>query len=105
VRVKNTHENYGLIAKTIHWLTALLFLGAYLSVYYWHWFTEAKTPENWNPLQIHLSCGVTISVLVLLRTVWRLMNIVPTQETGSPLEHKAAKLSYYALYASYWLSR
>lgn len=97
--VKNTHKNYGLIAKTIHWLTALLFLGAYLSVYYRHWFTEAKTPENWNALQIHLSFGVTIGVLVLLRVIWRLMNIAPTQETGSALEHKAAKLGHYALYA------
>ena len=97
--VKNTHKNYGLIAKTIHWLTALLFLGVYLSVYYRHWFTEAKTPENWNALQIHLSLGVTIGVLVLLRVIWRLMNIDPTQETGSALEHKAAKLGHYALYA------
>ena len=78
--MKNTHKDYGLIAKTIHWLTALLFLGAYLSVYYRHWFTEVKTPENWNALQIHLSFGVTISVLVLLRVIWRLMNIAPTLE-------------------------
>ncbi|MFT7561503.1 MAG: cytochrome b561 [Flavobacteriales bacterium] len=95
---KNTHKNYGLIAKTIHWLTALLFLSAYSSVYYRHWFTEAKTPENWNALQLHFSFGVTIGVFVALRIIWRLMNMAPTEEPGTPLEHKAAKLGHYALY-------
>jgi len=99
VNFKNTHENYGLIAKTIHWLTALLFLGAYASVYYRHWFTDAKTPGNWNALQIHLSFGVTIAVFVLLRIIWRLMNTNTAEEAGTALEHRAAKLGHYALYA------
>ena len=51
--LKNTSENYGMIAKVFHWGTALLFLGAYISVYYRHWYTEAKTPENWTALQLH----------------------------------------------------
>lgn len=96
---KNTHKNYGLIAKTIHWLTALLFLGSYVSVYYRHWFTEAKTPENWNALQMHLSFGITIGVLVLLRIIWRLMDTALAEEPGTQLEHKAAQLGHYALYA------
>jgi cytochrome b561 len=99
VHLKNTHKNYGLIAKTIHWSTALLFLGSYMSVYYRHWFTEAKSPENWNALQIHLSFGVTITVFVLLRIIWRLMNTIPAEEPGTALEHKAARLGHYALYA------
>jgi cytochrome b561 len=99
VNFKNTHENYGLIAKTIHWSTALLFLGSYMSVYYRHWFTEDKTPENWNAIQIHFSFGVTIAVLVLLRIIWRLMNTIPAEEPGTALEHKAARLGHYALYA------
>jgi cytochrome b561 len=99
VHLKNTHKNYGLIAKTLHWLTALLFLGSYMSVYYRHWFTEDKTPENWNAIQIHFSFGVTIAVLVLLRIIWRLMNTIPAEEPGTALEHKAARLGHYALYA------
>jgi len=55
--LKNTADNYGSIAKWLHWGTAILFLGSYLSVYYRQWFTEAKTPENWTVLQLHLSCG------------------------------------------------
>ncbi|MCO7224730.1 cytochrome b [Pleionea sp. CnH1-48] len=99
MRWKNTERNYGVIAKTLHWLTALLFLGAYVSVYYRQWITEAKTPENWTALQLHLSFGVSIGVLVLLRIIWRWMNRQPDEEPGTALEHKAARFGHYALYA------
>ena len=64
MNLKNTKENYGTIAKTLHWFIAILFLVSYISVYYRQWFTEEKTPENWTALQIHLSIGVTIFVFV-----------------------------------------
>lgn len=99
MRTPSLPENYNLIAKTLHWLTALLFLGAYISVYYRHWFTEAKTPENWSALQWHLSFGVSIGVLVLLRVIWRVMSTLPKEEPGTPIEHRAARLGHLALYA------
>lgn len=55
--LKDTAENYGSIAKWLHWLTALLILASYGTYYYRHWFTENRTPENWNVLQLHLSGG------------------------------------------------
>ncbi len=96
---KNTAENYGSIAKILHWGTAVLFLGSYISVYYRHWFTEEKTPENWTALQLHLSLGVTIAVVVALRIVWRMANRAPDLEPGTKLEHLAAHAGHYALYA------
>jgi cytochrome b561 len=97
--IGNTAENYGSIAKWLHWLTALLFLGSYISVYYRHWFTEDKTPENWTALQLHLSIGVTIALVVMLRIIWKLSNRAPDPEPGSRLEHLAARLGHLALYA------
>lgn len=96
--LKNTDLNYGLVARTIHWLTALLFLGAYIAVYYRQWFTETRTPENWTALQLHLSLGVSIAVLVVLRILWNLANTQPRPEPGSPLAHLAAKAGHIALY-------
>ena len=95
---KNTKENYGTVAKWIHWTTAVLFLGSYCAVYYRHWFTEEKTPENWTALQLHLSFGVTIAVVVLLRIIWRSMNRVPDPEPGTRAAHVAAHIGHYALY-------
>ena len=99
MRLRNSADNYGLIAKCLHWLTALLFFGAYFSVYYRHWFTDDKTPENWTALQLHLSIGLTIGVVVALRILWRLTNRVPNLEAGTKLEHWAAHAGHYALYA------
>lgn len=97
--LKNTQFAYGSIAKWLHWSIAILFLCSYASVKYRHWFTVKETPENWTALQLHLSVGITIGVLVFLRVVWRLMNRVPDEEPGSRLAHLAAKLGHYALYA------
>lgn len=97
--LKNTAEDYGSIAKWLHWSTAVLFLGSYISVYYRHWFTEKETPENWIALQLHLSIGVTIAVIVALRIIWRLSNRVPDLEPGTKLEHLAAHAGHLALYA------
>lgn len=94
----NTADNYGSIAKCLHWGTAILFLGSYVSVYYRHWFTEAKTPENWTALQIHLSIGVTIGVIVVLRILWRISNRTPDPEPSSTLALWAARLGHLALY-------
>lgn len=96
---KNTATHYGSIARTLHWLTALLFLFAYMAVYYRHWFTEAKTPANWTALQLHLSLGVSIAVVVALRIFWRLRNPQPHPEPGSALMQAAAHYGHLLLYA------
>ena len=96
--IKNTTQTYGSVAKWLHWLTALFFLAAYCTVYYRHWFTENKTPENWTALQLHLSIGISIAVLVLLRIIWRVMNRSPDVEPGTKLEHITAKAGHFALY-------
>ena len=97
--LKNTELNYGRIARTIHWLTAVLFLGAYVTVYYRQWFTEPRTPENWTALQLHLSIGISIAVLVMLRIVWGMINIHPRPEPGGRLAQMAAHWGHLALYA------
>jgi cytochrome b561 len=97
--IKNTVESYGTIAKILHWGTAALFLAAYGSYYYRHWFTEEKTPENISALQVRLSIGVTIAVVVVLRVLWRIANRTPDLEPGTKLEHMAAHAGHYALYA------
>ena len=97
--LKNTKKNYGSIAKWVHWLTALLFLGSYCAVYYRRWFTEDETPENWVSLQLHLSIGITIAVIIVLRIIWRNINQTPEQCPGSKLAHFAAHVGHYTLYA------
>lgn len=96
--LKNTRYNYGTIAKWLHWVVAFAFIGAYVAVYFRHWFTVDDTPLNWAALQLHLSFGVTVGVLVLLRIIWRFSNQQPEDEPGSRLEHLGAHLGHLALY-------
>jgi len=95
---RNTIDSYGVISKWLHWTTAILFLLSYISVYYRHWFTQEETPSNWIALQLHLSVGVTIAVIVVLRIVWRLKNPAPGLEPGTKWEHLIAHAGHYALY-------
>lgn len=97
--VKNSADNYGSVAKFFHWTIAVLFLVSYITVYYRHWFTEEKTPENWIALQLHLSVGISIAAFVALRIIWRIMNRVPNNEPGPRMAHIAAQIGHYALYA------
>ncbi|RVU83742.1 cytochrome b [Leucothrix sargassi] len=97
--IRNTAENYGTIAKFLHWLTAALFLGAYMTYYYRHWFTEERSAEGLTALQIHASIGVSVFVIVILRLLWRFMNRTPDEAPGTKLAHLAAKLGHLALYA------
>lgn len=96
--LKNTRKNYGTIAKWFHWGVALFFLGAYASVYFRHWFSVDDTPINWTALQLHLSFGVSVGVLVILRIIWRLSNVQPNEEPGTKMEHLAAHAGHFALY-------
>ena len=98
--IRNTSLNYGSIARWLHWIIAFLFLMSYCTVYYRHWFTEEKTPENWLALQLHLSVGITIAVFVVLRIIWRVTSQLPDPEPGPQWAHQVAHIGHYLLYAA-----
>jgi cytochrome b561 len=96
--IKNTTEAYGSIAKWFHWVSAALFLISYCAIYFRNWFAESEF-EKWSSLQLHLSIGITVGVVVTLRIMWRFLNQTPQLEPGSRLEHLAVNVSHYTLYA------
>ena len=103
LQLKNTRSSYGLITRSFHWIMALLFLLSYGFVYYRQWFTEGTIPPdftsvNWSVLQWHVTIGVTIGVLAMLRLTWRFMNVQPDPLPGTPAEHRAAHWMHILLY-------
>jgi len=98
MHLKNTDDAYGSIAKWFHWLTATLFLASYCAIYYRNWFAESDF-EKWTAIQLHLSIGVTLGVTAILRIIWRFFNHAPKPEPGTRVQHLAAQLGHYALYA------
>lgn len=103
--LENTKEKYGLIVVLLHWIVALGFLGAYVSVYYRHWFSEGdfsrlELNSNTVALYLHLSFGLTVVAFVVLRILWKFMSKMPDDVPGgSRLEHVAAHGMHWILYA------
>ena len=96
--MRNTAERFGLVAKTLHWLTLVLLIGS---------FTLAVSMVNmpFSPRKLefyswHKWVGVTIFLVVVVRLAWRLANPVPRQPAGMPQwQRRLAGLSHAALYA------
>lgn len=105
MQLRNTQDSYGLISIALHWIVAFGFLGAYVAVYYRHWFSEGKFDpvamnSNTIALYMHLSFGVTVAVFIALRVIWKLMNRTPDDVPGgSARERLAAHVVHRALYA------
>ena len=96
--IRNTAERFGLVARTLHWLTLLLLIGSFTLA-----ISMVNMPFSPRKLEFyswHKWVGVTIFFLVLLRLGWRLANPVPQQPSGTPRwQHRLAGLSHAALYA------
>ena len=98
---KNTYDNWGTFAKTLHWLIALLVIGMICVGFFMGDFPKAI---RGNVYQIHKSIGITILFLMLIRIWWRLTNPTPKLPTNMPRwqqisAHASHGLIYLALVA------
>lgn len=98
-RLMDSPHGYGWIAIAIHWLTAVLILflfglGVYMVdlSYYDQWYHKAPA--------LHISLGLVVLLLMLLRIVWRLGNPTPAELSEKSVQRIAAKLVKLGLYIS-----
>ncbi len=90
MKIKNTKNSYGSIAKILHWLIAIsiifmLFLGFFMS---------GRTLYT-----VHKSLGITILIIMILRVLWKLTNSIPKLPKNTPKwENIAVKLTHLSLY-------
>jgi cytochrome b561 len=96
---RNTTEAFGSVAKTLHWLIAGFFLVSYSSAYYSVWFTVDGTDANSIAVQVHITAGILVAILILLRIYWRSTNVRPGRLPGPWYEHIAARAVHASLYA------
>ena len=95
--MKDARDGYGVITVAIHWISALLILflfglGIYMVDlgYYDDWYH--KGPE------LHISLGLIVLLLMLVRVVWRIVNPTPMELAAKPVQNIAAKLVKLGLY-------
>lgn len=93
--IRNTQQEYGVVAKVLHTLSALLIAGSYLSVYIKGLFSPAARSLS---MQAHFSIGITILVLTILRLFWKAANVSPPTLSNSPLVLFVSKIVHFLLY-------
>ena len=95
--LKNIADSWGTVAKSFHWVIALLILGQLV-------LGTVAEEARLSPLKLdlfvwHKSIGLTILLLVILRLAWRLYNPPPSVPAGTPAwETKLARISHTLLY-------
>lgn len=97
VRLRNSADSWGAVARGFHWLIAALILAQFAigSI-----AEEMKlTPAKLDLFVWHKSLGVTVLALAVLRLVWRLVNPTPVPPPGMPnWEHKLAAIAHGLIY-------
>jgi len=95
--LQNTERTWGIVAKSLHWLIAILILGQLVLGAVAH---EARvSPLKLDLFVWHKSIGVTILLLVILRMAWRLANPPPAPPPDiSVWEERLAKAGHRLLY-------
>jgi len=98
----NSKDTYGSIARTFHWLMAIIIptmlcLGVYMA-------GLPLSPQKLNLYGWHKSFGTLVLILVTLRLLWRLHNITPQlPQHMIQIQKIAAHTSHILLYCCMFL--
>lgn len=87
---------YDGVAITLHWLTALLVLSQFVTSQIWGYFPK---PQKHLIIVTHMSFGMMLTAVILVRIVWRLL---PGRQRPAALSgwvERASKAVHYVLYA------
>ncbi|NVO13325.1 MAG: cytochrome b [Rhodoplanes sp.] len=93
-----TKLRYDPLTQIIHWLTLIGVAGAIASGQIME--EVARGPAKAQLISFHMSLGVLVLALTLLRLSWRLVTPQPEPIPGSPLVQLAARAMHLALYAA-----
>jgi len=88
---------YGTIAKVFHWLIVALLLVQYAIGWLMPDIHRGMKPGA--PMTFHISVGITILVLMVLRLVWRLTHPVAPESSLSPMQRLSSEVVHWLLYA------
>jgi len=95
---RNTADRYGLVALTLHWLTAVTVIGLFgLGL----WMVDLTYYDDWyrTAPSIHKGIGVLLFLTLLVRLGWRFLDPRPPAEPGhAPWEQIAARIAHGLLY-------
>lgn len=96
---RNTSQQWGWVAKGLHWLVFLLIVGAWLAVDLREGYPKGSDERGWY-MGLHKSLGVSVFFLVWLRLGWRLGGgPLPVPDPAPAWQLRAADAVHWLLYA------
>jgi cytochrome b561 len=87
---------YGSTAKVFHWLIVALLVVQYLIGWLMPDIHRGMQPGL--PMTLHLSIGLSILVLIVLRFVWRLTHPVAPESSLAPWQRMSSEAVHWLLY-------
>lgn len=81
MHIRNTKEDYGLIAKVLHWLIALVMI-TLIAI---GWYMVSLSDEDvlyWRLLDAHEAAGLSLFILLPLKIVWMRISPNPGYESS-----------------------
>ena len=97
MKIINTSEKYGLLAKLFHWFT---FIALIIQVPFGFYLVGLEFSDRRIDLEnIHILIGISIFYFVLLRLIWKLFNPSPKSEHNFfKGQNLIAKTNHFLLY-------
>jgi len=96
--LRNTRNTYGSVAKTFHWLIFFLIAGMVTAGYIMTGMPNG--PDKFKIFGLHKSFGITVLTLVVLRLIWKALNVAPRlPESLAAWEKFMAHAGHFILYA------
>ena len=87
---------YGTVAKILHWLIAAILVGQF--VLGWVMPTVRRGMEPGLAMQVHISIGIVVLALIVVRFVWRLTHRVPPERDLPRWQRNASAAVHRLLY-------
>ncbi|MEO8536923.1 MAG: cytochrome b [Betaproteobacteria bacterium] len=90
-------RNYGRVAKLLHWLMFALVAAQFVVAFLMPDIGRGTVPGTL--INLHLSIGFTIIVVIVLRWLWRMGHPVPLDTDDGPRwQHAVARVTHALLY-------
>lgn len=93
---KNTTSTFGFIAKSFHWVIAVIIIAMLVFGYF---LEDVPAPLQEFAYNTHKTMGIIVLTLMVLRLGWRWCNIQPAYSSTYPLMMRfLAHASHYVIY-------
>ena len=91
MNIRNTADEYGLIAKLLHWVMAIMVI-VQIPI---GWYTSGLSDETalyWRMLDLHVALGLCVFMFFLVRAGWMVMSPPPRLDPAlAPWERRLAR--------------